>query len=71
MAEYGQTESLRRYIILEQTSQAATVFSRLLGTWAGVPVEGDAELAMPEIGISVPLAELYLDVGFPAEDEPT
>ena len=30
---------------------------------------GDADLPMPEIGVTVPLAEMYLDVAFPPEDE--
>ena len=55
--------------ILEQTSQAATVFTRMHGIWANVIVDGDAELAMPEIGISVPLTEFYLDVEFPPDEE--
>jgi Uma2 family endonuclease len=67
--EYGNTESIQRYVILEQTSQAATVFTHINGLWASVIVEGDADLPMPEIGITVPLAELYLDVPFPPEAE--
>ncbi len=67
--EYGNTESIQRYIILEQTSQAATVFTRINGLWASVIVEGDADLPMPEIGVTVPRAELYLDVPFPPEAE--
>ena len=39
------------------------------GIWANVIVDGDAERAMPEIGISVPLTELYLDVEFPPDEE--
>ena len=65
--EYGATDSIQRYVILEQGAQAATVFARRNGVWAGVVVEGDAVLDMPEIGISLPLAELYVDVGFPEE----
>ena len=65
--EYGNTPSIQRYVILEQTSQAAAVFTRINGVWASVVVDGDAELAMPEIGITVPLAELYEDVEFPPE----
>ncbi len=60
--EYGATPSIQRYVILEQAAQAVTVFSRMNGIWASIVLEGDVELAMPEIGISVPLAELYLDV---------
>ena len=67
--EYGDTASIQRYIILEQTSQTATVFTRMNGIWASVIVDGDAALEMPEIGISVSLAELYFDVELPADEE--
>jgi Uma2 family endonuclease len=60
--EYRDTPSIQRYVILEQDRQAATVFSRDHGDWAGHVIAGDTELAMPEIGITVPLAELYAGV---------
>ena len=68
--EYGATASIQRYVILEQNSQAATVFSRMNGVWASIVIDGDADLALPEIGIVVPLADLYLDVAFP-DDQAT
>jgi Uma2 family endonuclease len=58
-AEYRATASVRRYVMLEQDSQAATVFAREGDRWVGSLLTGDAMLAMPEIGIEVPLAELY------------
>lgn len=60
--EYRDTPSIQRYVILEQDRQAATVFSRDHGDWAGHVIAGATELAMPEIGISIPLAELYAGV---------
>ena len=39
------------------------------GIWASVIVDGDTELEMPEIGISIPLTELYLDVEFPPDED--
>jgi Uma2 family endonuclease len=60
--EYRDTPSIQRYVILEQDRQAATVFGRDHGDWAGHVIAGDADLAMPEIGISIPLAELYTGV---------
>ena len=67
--EYGNTDSIQRYVILEQTSQSATVFTRMNGIWASTVVDGDADLAMPEIGISVSLADIYLDVDFPPDGD--
>lgn len=57
--EYRQTPSIQRYVMLEQDRQAATVFTRSADRWTGEIVVGDVILAMPEIGIEVPLAELY------------
>lgn len=60
--EYGATASIQRYVILEQSTQAATVFTRMHGVWASVVLEGEVSLELPEIGISVPLSELYQHV---------
>jgi Uma2 family endonuclease len=67
--EYGATESIQRYVILEQSSQAATVFSRLNGVWASVVLDGEVELPLPELGIVIPLAEFYQDVDFPPDED--
>ncbi len=58
-AEYRATASVQRYVMQEQDSQAATVLAREGDRWVGSLLTGDAMLAMPEIGIEVPLAELY------------
>ena len=63
--EYRDTPSIRRYVMLEQDRQAATVFARAGDDWVGHVVSGDAVLVMPEIGIELPLAELYEGVSFP------
>ena len=68
--EYRDTASVLRYVMLEQDQQAATVFARVGDDWVGHVVSGDVLLAMPEIGIEVPLAELYEGVAFalPADE---
>jgi Uma2 family endonuclease len=63
--EYRDTPSIQRYVMLEQNRQAATVFDRVSGDWIGHLMEGDAVLSMPEIGVDLPLAELYDGVTFP------
>ena len=69
-AEYQAAPSIQRYVILEQTHAAALVFSRKGGAWVAEPLSGSAAvLHMPEIGIAIPLAEIYADVGLPAEQE--
>jgi Uma2 family endonuclease len=68
LRDYRATESIRQYVILEQTSIAATVFSREGGFWnAYALTEGDT-LSMPEIGVDLVLAEIYSDVTLPALD---
>jgi Uma2 family endonuclease len=59
LREYQATPSIRRYVILEQDSIAATVFSRLGSDWiARALTEGDVP-QIPEIGIEIPLADIY------------
>ncbi len=60
-AEYRDTPSVQRYVVLQQTHAGAMVFTRNGENWVTELVSGDeAVLRMPEIDI--PLAELYGDV---------
>ena len=69
--EYASTASVRRYVMLEQDQIAATVFERVGDAWVGSILAEDVVLHMPEIGIEIPLAELYegLDFSNPPADE--
>jgi Uma2 family endonuclease len=62
--ECRDTPSIQRYVMLAQDRQFATVFVRVGDDWLGHIVSGDVTLDMPEIGIEVPLAELYEGIGF-------
>ncbi len=62
--EYRDTPSIQRYVMLAQDRPAATVFARVEDDWVGHVMSGDAMLAMPEIGIHIPLAELYEGLAF-------
>lgn len=66
--EYRLTPSIRRYVMLEQTRRAATVFERVGDDWAGHVLTAGAVLAMPEIGVELPLVELYAGITFAAGD---
>lgn len=66
--EYASTASVRRYIMLEQDAAVATVFRRLGGEWVGHTVGDDATLDMPEIGITIPLLDLYEGVDLSATE---
>ncbi len=68
-AEYRATPSVRRYVVLEQGRIGALAFVRKDADWVTDILDGrDAVLALPEIGISIPMAELYADLVLPAED---
>ncbi len=54
--------------MLEQTRIAATVFARSGDQWLGTVITGEATLAMPEIGVELPLSELFADVELPPPD---
>jgi Uma2 family endonuclease len=62
--EYRATPSIQRYVVLQQTRKAAIVFVRREDGWLSEIVSGDeASLDMPEIGIALPLREVYENAG--------
>jgi hypothetical protein len=54
--------------MLEQTRVGATVLVHTGEHWTGTVTLGEAELSMPEIGVTIPLAELYVGVDLPQAD---
>ena len=62
--EYAALPSVRQYLLLEQELVGGTLFSRTGEDWVGRVLAGDAVVAMPEIGVEVPLAELYDGLDF-------
>jgi Uma2 family endonuclease len=71
--EYQATPSIRRYVMLELDSVGATVYARSGETWTHEILVADSIVALPEIGVSLPLAELYEGIVFEAGqdgDEP-
>jgi Uma2 family endonuclease len=68
--EYRDTPSIRRYVMLEQDFIGATMFERMGDDWVGHVLGAEAALDMPEIGIAVPLVELYEGITLqPAEPD--
>lgn len=70
--EYTSLPSMRRYVLLEQDRAAATVLERQDSRWVTSILTDDAVLPMPEIGIELPLAELYEGIDLttgPAADD--
>ena len=68
--EYQATPSIQRYVMLEQDSIGATVYARSAASWTHEILTADSVLALPEIEIELPLAELYEGLAFEPEPEP-
>ena len=66
--EYRAVPSIRRYVILEHLDIGLTVFSRADGTadWTATALTADETLAIPEVGIAVPVQEFYKGVDLPS-----
>lgn len=64
--EYAAIPSLRRYVIVESTSAGLLVLHRsgAQDPWSVVALTGDDILTIPEIGLTIPVAECYEDVTF-------
>lgn len=59
LAEYQSLPSVRRYVMLEQDRVFATVITRTGTGWDHALAGPDGTLAMPEIGVEIPMTELY------------
>jgi Uma2 family endonuclease len=68
LREYQATPSIQRYVILEQDSVAATVFARRDEDWTARPLIAGDILEMPEIGLVLPLSDIYSDVEMAPSD---
>lgn len=71
--EYRETSTIRRYVMLEQTRMAATVFERVGEDWVGEDwvghLETGAVLPLPEVGVELPMAAFYARLEFEAEPD--
>jgi len=63
-AVYQRLPSLRHYVLVERDRPHIETFDRIGEAWSGVQIlDGlEAELNLPAIGVSLPLAEIYRDV---------
>jgi Uma2 family endonuclease len=68
--EYAAVPSIRRYVILESTSIGLMVMERdgPGEPWRVATLTNDEVLRMPELGIEVPVNELYAGLNFPEEE---
>ena len=54
--------------MVEQTRIGATIFARIEANWIGTVILGEATREMPELGITIALAEFYPGVDLPPPD---
>ncbi len=71
LAEYKSLPSVRRYVMLEQDRIFATVITRTDTGWDHALAGPDGTLAMPEIGVELPMAELYNGLALAATPQVT
>jgi Uma2 family endonuclease len=62
--EYQATPSVQRYVMLEQARIGATVYARAADGWNVLVLKEGDTLALPEIGLAIPLAEFYEGLTF-------
>ncbi len=68
LLEYHAVPSVKRYFILEQTEVGITAYARQGSEpWSATPLLDNDVVELPEIGIQIPVGELYEGVEF---DEP-
>ena len=63
-SEYQATPSVMRYVMLEADGIGAVVFARKGEIWMHELLDEGATLRLPEVGVELPLAELYEGVNF-------
>ena len=66
--EYATVDSIRRYVIVESASVGLTVHERQEAgqKWTVTTIMADDLLHLPEIGVEIPVAEIYENVDFPS-----
>ena len=71
--EYAAVPSIRRYVILEQAAPVLTVLHRThaSGAWQDLPLADGDILDLPELGIAVPVDEIYAGLAFPRDGVPS
>jgi Uma2 family endonuclease len=64
--DYATVASIRRYVIVESVCAGLLVHYRQHGdaVFTALPLAGEDTLALPEIGIEMPVAAIYEDVDF-------
>ena len=69
LMEYRTIGTLRRYILLEQDQAMLTTYTRAENGWVVDQLSADDALHLPEIGIDIPVMELYADLVLPKPED--
>ena len=69
LMEYRSLSSVQRYVMLEQDQALATVVTRAGTGWTFEMLDAAGTLAMPEIDVEIPMAELYDGLDFTTPPE--
>ena len=66
LREYAAVSSVLRYVVVESATPDVTAFSRPSPAqgWTATPLLAEEMIELPELGIELPVAELYEDVRF-------
>ena len=67
--EYQATPSVQRYVMLEQDGVAAVVYARAGAVWTHEILTAESVLALPEIDVELPLAEIYEGIAFESDED--
>ncbi len=67
--EYAAVPSIRRYVLVEFAGVGVTVLERTAPgeVWRTTVLTGGDALLLPEIGIEIPVGELYEGLSFPED----
>ena len=70
LREYRAVSSIRRYVIVDNTGPDITIHARTAGDldWTSTALTEGEMLTLPEVGIEVPVDELFGGIAF---DNPT
>ena len=69
LREYKGVPSIQRYVILEQDAVAATVLERRGEDWVAHGLTSGDVLAMPEVGATVAMDDIYDGIELPAQED--
>ncbi len=72
LLEYTAVSTIKRYVLIEQTAIAVTVHARKANEpWTTIVLLAGTILHLPEIGIEIPVSEIYegVEFGEPGEAE--